>query len=103
MDERNCCKWTSSRDASCPKWSSSTAVVRYKDKMLAQQDIYAERPPFGVKNLKTGRITTPLIENEIRFYTVNSTRLPKDHISVFLAPNHRERIAIVSSSPTAAY
>ncbi|BFF88831.1 nuclear pore membrane glycoprotein 210-like [Drosophila madeirensis] len=81
-----------------PNFRIKGTVVRYKDKMLAQQDIYAERPPFGVKNLKTGSITTPLIENEIRFHTVNSKLLKKDHISVYLAPNHRERIPIALGS-----
>ncbi|XP_034650684.1 nuclear pore membrane glycoprotein 210-like isoform X1 [Drosophila subobscura] len=81
-----------------PNFRIKGTVVRYNDKMLAQHDIYAERPPFGVKNLKTGSITTPLIENEIRFHTVNSTLLPKDHISVYLAPNYRERIPIAQGS-----
>lgn len=45
-----------------------------------------------------GKVSTPLIENEVRFHTVNSTLLPKDHVSIFLAPGHIERIPIIQGS-----
>lgn len=48
--------------------------------------------------LKTGEITKPVIENEIRFHTVNSTLLPTDHVSIYLAPSHSERISIAQGS-----
>lgn len=48
--------------------------------------------------LKTGEVTKPVIENEIRFHTVNSTLLPTDHVSIYLAPSHSERIPIAQGS-----
>ncbi|EDV59867.1 uncharacterized protein Dere_GG23181 [Drosophila erecta] len=73
-------------------------VTQYNDKLLAQQGIHAERPPFGIKNPQTGLVYTPLIENEIRFHTVNSTLLPKDFVSIFLASGYNERIPIAQGS-----
>ncbi|XP_037731569.1 nuclear pore membrane glycoprotein 210 isoform X2 [Drosophila subpulchrella] len=73
-------------------------VSQYNDKLLAQQNIYAERPPFGIRNPETGIVGTPLIENEVRFHTVNSILLPKDHVSIFLASGHSERIPIMQGS-----
>ncbi|XP_068145657.1 nuclear pore membrane glycoprotein 210 [Drosophila tropicalis] len=72
-------------------------VSRYNDKKLAHQDIYAERPPFGVKNAKTGAVSTPLIENEIRFHTVNNTLLPQ-HVSIYMSPSHVHRLPIAQGS-----
>ncbi|XP_044248664.1 nuclear pore membrane glycoprotein 210 isoform X1 [Drosophila takahashii] len=73
-------------------------VSQYNDKLLSQQNIFAERPPFGIKNPNTGLLSTPLIENEIRFHTVNSTLLPKDHVSIFLASDYSEHIPIAQGS-----
>ncbi|XP_044316732.1 nuclear pore membrane glycoprotein 210 isoform X2 [Drosophila rhopaloa] len=81
-----------------PNFRIKGTVSHYNDKLLALQDIYAERPPFGVENPKTGLVSTPLIENEIRFHTVNSTLLPKDHISIFLASGHSEYLPITQGS-----
>ncbi|XP_002059350.3 nuclear pore membrane glycoprotein 210 isoform X2 [Drosophila virilis] len=81
-----------------PNFRIKGTVAHYNDKLLAQQGIHAERPPFGVKNLKTGEATKPVIENEIRFHTVNSTLLPTDHVSIYLAPSHSERIPIAQGS-----
>ncbi|XP_041563587.1 nuclear pore membrane glycoprotein 210 isoform X2 [Drosophila elegans] len=81
-----------------PNFRIKGTVSHYNEKLLAEQDIYAERPAFGLKNPKTGLIGTPLIENEIRFHTVNSTLLPKDHISIFLAKGHSEEISITQGS-----
>lgn len=47
---------------------------------------------------KTGEIYTPVIENEIRFMTVNSTFFPSDHISIFLAKGRHERIPMTQGS-----
>nr|NP_001260714.1 glycoprotein 210 kDa, isoform B [Drosophila melanogaster]NP_610184.2 glycoprotein 210 kDa, isoform A [Drosophila melanogaster]A1Z6H7.1 RecName: Full=Nuclear pore membrane glycoprotein 210; Short=Nuclear pore protein gp210; AltName: Full=Glycoprotein 210 kDa; AltName: Full=Nuclear pore membrane glycoprotein gp188; AltName: Full=Nucleoporin Nup210; Short=Nup210; Flags: Precursor [Drosophila melanogaster]AOQ12760.1 Gp210-PA [synthetic construct]AAF57309.2 glycoprotein 210 kDa, isoform A [Drosop len=73
-------------------------VSQYNDKLLAQHGIHAERPPFGIKNPQTGLIYTPLIENEIRLHAVNSTLLPKDYMSIFLASGYSERIPIAQGS-----
>ncbi|XP_017017075.1 nuclear pore membrane glycoprotein 210 [Drosophila kikkawai] len=81
-----------------PNFRIKGTVASYNDKLLRLQDIQAENPAFGVYNSKTGSVNTPLIENEVRFHTVNSTLLPKDHVSIFLAPGHVERIPIVQGS-----
>ncbi|XP_030369021.1 nuclear pore membrane glycoprotein 210 [Scaptodrosophila lebanonensis] len=81
-----------------PNFRIKGTVARYDDKALAKNEIYPERPPFGVKNHKTGVITKPVIENEIRFHTVNSTLLPNDHVSIYLAPSYREGISIAQGS-----
>ncbi|EDW01493.1 nuclear pore membrane glycoprotein 210 [Drosophila grimshawi] len=81
-----------------PNFRIKGTVAHYNDKLLSQLGIHAERPPFGVKNLKTGEVTKPVIENEIRFHTVNSTLLPQDHVSVYLASSHSERINIAQGS-----
>ncbi|EDW49535.1 GM16521 [Drosophila sechellia] len=73
-------------------------VSQYNDKLFAQHGIHAERPPFGIKNPQTGLVYTPLIENEIRLHAVNSTLLPKDYVSIFLAPGYSERIPIAQGS-----
>ncbi|XP_037824848.1 nuclear pore membrane glycoprotein 210 [Lucilia sericata] len=73
-------------------------VTKYDERVLRKQDIYPEEPPFGIKNPKTGEVFTPVIENEIRFMTVNSTFFPSDHISIFLAKNRRERIPMSQGS-----
>ncbi|XP_061397212.1 nuclear pore membrane glycoprotein 210 [Musca vetustissima] len=73
-------------------------VTKYDDLVLRKQNIYPEEPPFGIKNPKTGDIYTPIIENEIRFMTVNSTFFPSDHISIFLAKGRRERIPMSQGS-----
>ncbi|EDW34958.1 GL20049 [Drosophila persimilis] len=81
-----------------PNFRIKGTVVHYNDKMLSHQNINAERPPFGVENRKTGSVTTPLIENEIRFHTVNRTLLAKDAISIYLAPSYSERIPLAQGS-----
>lgn len=100
-----------------PNFRIKGTVVQYQDKKLAQLGLYAERPPFGVKNVsscrniltvytkqvifvqqKTGEVTKPIIENEIRFHTVNNTLLPQNHVSIFMAPSHSERIPITQGS-----
>lgn len=81
-----------------PDFRIKGTVAHYNDKLLAQLSIYPERPPFGVKNQKTGEVTKPIIENEIRFHTVNSTLLTQDHVSIFLAPSHSKRLPIAQGS-----
>ncbi|XP_017061137.1 nuclear pore membrane glycoprotein 210 [Drosophila ficusphila] len=81
-----------------PNFRIKGTVLHYNDNLLAQQDIHAERPAFGVQNPKTGLVSTPLIENEVRFHTVNSTLLPKDHVSILLAAGHSENIPIAQGS-----
>ncbi|XP_002004459.3 nuclear pore membrane glycoprotein 210 [Drosophila mojavensis] len=81
-----------------PNFRIKGTVARYHTKLLSQLGIQPEHPNFGVKNVKTGEITKPVIENEIRFHTVNSTLLPTDHISIYLAPSHSEHISIAQGS-----
>ncbi|KAH8339937.1 hypothetical protein KR067_003165 [Drosophila pandora] len=73
-------------------------VAHYKDKLLSHLEITAERPPFGVKDSKTGLTSTPVIENEVRFHTINRTLLSKDFVSIFLAKDYNERIPIAQGS-----
>ncbi|XP_013110354.2 nuclear pore membrane glycoprotein 210 [Stomoxys calcitrans] len=73
-------------------------VTKYDSAVLRKQNIYGEEPPFGIKNPRTGETITPVIENEIRFMTVNSTFFPSDHISIFLAKGSRERIPMAQGS-----
>lgn len=42
----------------------------------------------------TEGIVKPVIENELNFLTVNSTLLPYDSLSIYLAKNKPERVAI---------
>lgn len=101
-----------------PNFRIKGVVTKYDELLLRKQNIYAEEPPFGIKNVrkrislisilnnknisllqpKTGVVFTPVIENEIRFMTVNSTFFSSDHISVFLAKNRRERIPLSQGS-----
>ncbi|XP_060653588.1 nuclear pore membrane glycoprotein 210 [Drosophila nasuta] len=81
-----------------PNFRIKGTVDRYDDKLLAKLGITQERPPFGVKNQKTGEVSKPDIENELRFQTVNSTLLSQDHVSIFLAPSHSERLPIAQGS-----
>ncbi|KAH8372961.1 hypothetical protein KR009_008980 [Drosophila setifemur] len=81
-----------------PNFRIKGTVARYNDKVLAQQSVNPERPPFGVKSPKTGLVNTPLIENEVRFQTVNTTLLSKDLVSIFLAPGHSVRIPLTQGS-----
>ncbi|XP_020712667.1 nuclear pore membrane glycoprotein 210 isoform X1 [Ceratitis capitata] len=73
-------------------------VTRYDATVLKKHNIYPEEPNFAVQNSKTGELHTPVIENEIRFMAVNSTLFPSDHVSIFMAKNHRERIPITQGS-----
>uniref|UniRef100_A0A1A9WQW2 BIG2 domain-containing protein n=1 Tax=Glossina brevipalpis TaxID=37001 RepID=A0A1A9WQW2_9MUSC len=81
-----------------PNFRIKGTVANYDELVLRKEHIYAEEPPFGIKNPKTGEIFTPIIENEIRFMTVNTTFFTTDHISVFLAKNRRERIPMTQGS-----
>ncbi|KAH8416192.1 hypothetical protein KR222_010408, partial [Zaprionus bogoriensis] len=81
-----------------PNFRIKGLVAHYNDKWLKQLGLTAERPPFGVKNQKTGEVVKPVIENEIRFHTVNNTLLPQHHVSIFMATSHSERIPIAQGS-----
>ncbi|KAI9583399.1 hypothetical protein GQX74_005147 [Glossina fuscipes] len=81
-----------------PNFRIKGTVTNYDELILRKEHIYSEEPPFGIKNPKTGEILTPIIENEIRFMTVNTTFFSSDHISVFLAKNRRERVPMTQGS-----
>lgn len=76
-------------------------VTGYDNKVLRTYSITPESPEFGIpKSGKddTGQLYKPVIENEINFMAVNSTLLPFDSISIFLAPKHVERVQITQGS-----
>lgn len=72
-------------------------VDSYNKQVLKKHGIVAESPEFGVP--KSGQaLHKPVIENEISFLAVNSTLLPYDRLSIFLAPNHVERVRLAQGS-----
>lgn len=76
-------------------------VVGYDQKILRINSITAENPEFGIPktgNKHSGQLHKPIIENEINFMAVNSTLLPFNSISIFLAPKHAERVQITQGS-----
>ncbi|KAH8272626.1 hypothetical protein KR018_010193 [Drosophila ironensis] len=81
-----------------PNFSVKGTVARYNDKLLAHLNVVAEKPPFRVKDPKNGLISTPLIENEVRFQTVNRSPMSKEFIHIFLATNHSKRISLSQGS-----
>lgn len=76
-------------------------VDSYDQTILYAESIYAEQPEFGISHSsKTddGKLYKPVIENELDFLAVNSTLLPFDSISIFLAPSHEQRVQLIQGS-----
>lgn len=73
-------------------------VTRYESIVLDHYDIYPERPHFGIQKTPGASLSTPLIENELSFLSVERTLLPFEHISIFLSPQSIERISIAQGS-----
>lgn len=71
------------------------SVDKYNENVLYAQSISSKLAEFGLNELQQHKSA---IENEITFLTVNSTLLPYDSLSVFLALKHRERVRIVQGS-----
>lgn len=71
------------------------AVDKYNEQVLYAQSISSKSAEFGVNDQQQHK---SVIENEITFLTVNSTLLPYDSLSVFLAPKHREHVRLVQGS-----
>lgn len=77
------------------------SVDGYNQMVLYAESIYAEQPEFGIPQsgkLDDGNLYKPVIENELNFLAVNSTLLPFDSISIFLASNHEQRIQLIQGS-----
>lgn len=77
------------------------AVDSYNHEILYSESIYAEDPEFGISHSGKGddeQLYKPVIENELDFLAVNSTLLPFDSVSIFLAPAHEKRIQIIQGS-----
>ncbi|XP_031623845.1 nuclear pore membrane glycoprotein 210 isoform X2 [Contarinia nasturtii] len=78
------------------------SVDRYDQVILYEESIYAENPEFGItqsgKTTDDTNLYKPTIENELNFLAVNSTLLPFDSVSIFLAPNHQQRIQLIQGS-----
>lgn len=77
------------------------SVDSYDQAVLYEESIYAEQPEFGIPQSgkpDDGNLYKPTIENELNFLAVNSTLLPFDSISIFLAPNHEQRIQLIQGS-----
>lgn len=76
-------------------------VINYDKKVLSEQSITPEYPEFGIPKTgkgEDGQLYKPVIENELSFLAVNSTLLPYDTLSIFLASDHKERVHIVQGS-----
>lgn len=76
-------------------------VDSYDQTVLYSESIYAEQPEFGISHSgkgDDGNLYKPVIENELDFLTVNSTLLPFDTVSIFLAPGHEERVQLIQGS-----
>lgn len=71
------------------------AVENYNEQVLYAQSISSKSAEFGINDQQQHK---SVIENEITFLTVNSTLLPYDSLSVFLAPEHREHVRILQGS-----
>lgn len=71
------------------------AVDNYNEQVLYAQSISSKSAEFGINDQQQHK---SVIENEITFLTVNSTLLPYDNLSVYLAPKHREHVRIVQGS-----
>lgn len=79
------------------------SVDNYDSAILYAESIYAEQPEFGIPyggggSGGDGKLHKPVIENELDFLAVNSTLLPFSRISIFLAPNHEERVQLIQGS-----
>lgn len=78
------------------------SVDRYDQVVLYDESISSESPEFGIpqsgKLTDDGNLYKPTIENELNFLAVNSTLLPFDSVSIFLAPNHQQRIQLIQGS-----
>ncbi|XP_037941866.1 nuclear pore membrane glycoprotein 210-like [Teleopsis dalmanni] len=73
-------------------------VTNYIPGILNHFNIRAETPVFAATNHKTQKLHTPSITNEISFMAVNSTLFLSDHVSIFMAKQHREHIPIAQGS-----
>ncbi|XP_055917855.1 nuclear pore membrane glycoprotein 210 [Eupeodes corollae] len=73
-------------------------VTNYDAKVLAKHGITPESPAFGIKKAKSEKLTTPIIENEIKFMAVNSTMFPSEHISIFISKNRPHKVPIQQGS-----
>lgn len=76
-------------------------IDSYDQAVLYAESIYAEQPEFGIAHsgkADDGKLYKPIIENELDFLAVNSTLLPFDRVSIFLAPNHQQRIQLIQGS-----
>lgn len=77
------------------------SVDGYDQTVLYDESIYAEHPEFGISHSgkpDDDNLYKPVIENELNFLSVNSTLLPFNSISIFLAPNHQQRIQLIQGS-----
>lgn len=71
------------------------SVDKYNEPVLYAQSISSKSAEFGIHDQQQHKTA---IENELTFLTVNSTLLPYDSLSVFLASKHREHVRIVQGS-----
>lgn len=74
------------------------SVPTYDETVLYAHSISYDRPAFGVPTGSNKRLETPTIENELNFLAVNSTLLPFNSVSVFLALKHQQRVPIIQGS-----
>lgn len=77
------------------------SVDIYDQAILYAQSITAEQPEFGIPQsgkVDDGHLHKPIIQNELDFLAVNSTLLPYNSVSIFLAPNHQQRVQIIQGS-----
>lgn len=77
------------------------AVDGYDQTVLYAESIYSEKPEFGILHSgkgDDGQLYKPVIENELDFLAVNSTLLPFDSVSIFLALGHEERVQLIQGS-----
>lgn len=74
-------------------------VDSYDQDALYLEAINAEHPEFGIPHGgKDGQLQKPIIENELDFLAVNSTLLQYNSVSIFLAPNHQQRVQLIQGS-----
>lgn len=76
------------------------ATVRdYDHKVLKEAGVQPERPSFGIpKSSGSTEFVTPVIENELDYLSFDSSLLPFNSISVFLAPGISEKIQLGQGS-----
>ena len=76
------------------------AIVKdYETSILKELKIEPEVPVFGIpKSAGSKELVTPLIENELDFLSFDSSLLPINSISLFLAPGLTQRIRLGQGS-----